>query len=136
MYLELNCTTYIEKYHFSLLSNGFHGVFSYTEQQDKQQRKDQDGYESSIRGYQLTDGTGHHQIQEKYKWQNLNSRLERRRGHFTIIHVKATNKVTSILKLGKKNSFIGLQNLEAKEIVQKSQVCHFKFLLKSSFHMV
>jgi hypothetical protein len=39
---------------------------------------------------------------------------------FTIIHVKAMKKVTSILRLGKKNSFIGLQNLEAKEIVQKA----------------
>jgi hypothetical protein len=51
---------------------------------------------------------------------NLDSRLEGRRGWFTIIHVKAMKKVTSILRLGKKNSFIGLQNLEAKEIVQKS----------------
>ena len=47
----------------------------------------------------------------------LDSRLEGRRGWFTIIHVKATKKVISILRLGKKNSFIGLQNLEAKEIV-------------------
>jgi hypothetical protein len=50
----------------------------------------------------------------------LDSRLEGRRGWFTIFHVKAMKKVTSILRLGKKNSFIGLQNLEAKEIVQKS----------------
>jgi hypothetical protein len=34
-------------------------------------------------------------------------------------HVKVMKKVTSILRLGKKNSFLGLQNLEAKEIVQK-----------------
>jgi hypothetical protein len=32
--------------------------------------------------------------------------------------VKATRKVTSILRLGKKNSFLGLQYLEAKEMVQ------------------
>jgi hypothetical protein len=44
----------------------------------------------------------------------------REKGWFTIFHVEATKKVTSILRLGKKNSFIGLQNLEAKEIVQKS----------------
>jgi hypothetical protein len=50
----------------------------------------------------------------------LDSRLEGRRGWFTIIHVKVMKKVTSILRLGKKNSFIGLQNLEAKEIVQKT----------------
>jgi hypothetical protein len=50
----------------------------------------------------------------------LDSRLEGRRGWFTIIHVKVTKKVTNILRLGKKNSFIGLQNLEAKEIVQKT----------------
>jgi hypothetical protein len=48
------------------------------------------------------------------------ARMEGRRGWFTIVHVKATKKVTSILRLGKKNSFIGLQNLEAKEIVQKT----------------
>jgi hypothetical protein len=50
---------------------------------------------------------------------NIESRLEGRRGCFTIIHVKVMKKVTSILILGKKNSFIGLKNLEAKEIVQK-----------------
>jgi hypothetical protein len=91
-------------------------VFSYTGKQDQQQRKYQDGYESSIRGYQLTDGIGWHQLQEKYSGSKLDSILEGRRGWFTIIHVKATKKVTSILRLGKKN----LQNLEAKEIVQKA----------------
>ena len=50
----------------------------------------------------------------------LESRMEGRRGWFTVIHVKATKKVTSILRLGKKNSFIGLQNLEDKEIVKKN----------------
>jgi hypothetical protein len=48
----------------------------------------------------------------------FDSRLEGRRGWFRIFHVKAMKKVTSILRLGKKNSFLGLQNLEAKEIVQ------------------
>jgi hypothetical protein len=47
-------------------------------------------------------------------------KMEGRMGWFTIIHVKATKKVTIILRLGKKNSFTSLQNLEAKEIVQKS----------------
>jgi hypothetical protein len=50
----------------------------------------------------------------------LDSILEGRMGWFTIFHVKATKKVTSILRLGKKNSFIGLKNLEAKEMVQKA----------------
>jgi hypothetical protein len=50
----------------------------------------------------------------------IDSRLEGRRGCFTIVHVKSTKKVTSILTLEKKNSFIGLHNLEAKEIVQKT----------------
>ena len=59
----------------------------------------------------------------------LDSRLEGRRGWFTIFHVEVTKKVTSILRLGKKNSFIGLKNLEAKEIVQISYVNHFKFHL-------
>ena len=48
----------------------------------------------------------------------LDSRLEGRRGWFTIFHVEATKKVANILIMGKKNSFIGLQNLEAKEIMQ------------------
>jgi hypothetical protein len=46
--------------------------------------------------------------------------LEERRGWFRIFHVKATKKVISILRLGKKISFLGLQNLEAKEIMQKA----------------
>jgi hypothetical protein len=50
----------------------------------------------------------------------LDSRLKGRRGWFIIFHVETTKKVTCILRMGKKNSFIGLQNLEAKEIVKKS----------------
>jgi hypothetical protein len=50
----------------------------------------------------------------------LDSKLEGRRGWFTIVHVKSIKNVTSILILGKKNSFIGLQKSEAKEIVQKT----------------
>ena len=49
---------------------------------------------------------------------NLDFRMEGRRGWFTIFHVKVMKKVTSILRLGKKNSFLGLQYLEAKEIMQ------------------
>jgi hypothetical protein len=66
----------------------------------------------------------------------FDSRLEGRRGWFTIFHVKGMKKVTSILRLGKKNSCLGLQNLEAKEIVKITLVSHFKFLLKAGFHMV
>jgi hypothetical protein len=51
---------------------------------------------------------------------NIYTRLEGRRGWFTIVHVKVMKKVTIILILGKKNSFIGLQNLEDKEIVKKT----------------
>jgi hypothetical protein len=51
---------------------------------------------------------------------NIDSKLEERRGWFTIVHVIATKKVTSILRLGKKKSFIGLKNLEAKEIVKNT----------------
>jgi hypothetical protein len=50
----------------------------------------------------------------------IDFRQEGRRGWFRIFHVKAMNKVKSIIRLGKKNSFIGFQKLEAKEIVQKS----------------
>jgi hypothetical protein len=50
----------------------------------------------------------------------LDSKREERRGWFTIFHVEATKKVTRILRPRKKNSFLGLQNLEAKEIVQKA----------------
>jgi hypothetical protein len=50
----------------------------------------------------------------------LESRLEGRRGWFTIFHLKAMKKVTNILRMGNKISFLYLQNLEAKEIVKKS----------------
>jgi hypothetical protein len=39
---------------------------------------------------------------------------------FESFHVKAMNNVTSILRPGKKNSFFGSQNLEAKETMQIS----------------
>ena len=50
----------------------------------------------------------------------IDSRLEGRRDWCTIVHVKATKKVTNILRLGKKKSFLGLKKLEAQEIVQIS----------------
>jgi hypothetical protein len=43
--------------------------------------------------------------------------LEGRRAWFIIFHVKMTKKVTSLSILRMKKSFLGLQNLEAKEIV-------------------
>ena len=48
----------------------------------------------------------------------FDSRLEGRRGSFTIFHVEATKKVTSILILGKKYSFFGLQYFETKKIMK------------------
>jgi hypothetical protein len=50
----------------------------------------------------------------------MDSILKGRGGSFTIFHVEVMKKVTIILRPGKINSFIGLQNLEAKEIVQKA----------------
>ena len=50
----------------------------------------------------------------------FDSRLEGRRGWFTIFHVEATKKVTSILRLGKKDSFFGLKYLETNKIMQMS----------------
>ena len=50
----------------------------------------------------------------------FDSRLEGRRGWFTIFHVKVTKKVTSIVRLGKKDSFFGLHDLETKKIMQMS----------------
>jgi hypothetical protein len=49
---------------------------------------------------------------------NFDSKLEGRRGWFTIFHVKSMKKVTCILILGKVNSFLGLQYLEAWQIMQ------------------
>ena len=46
---------------------------------------------------------------------NFDSRLEGRSGWFTIFHVEAMKKVTSILRLGNKYSFFGLQDLETKK---------------------
>ena len=65
----------------------------------------------------------------------FDSKLEGRRRWFTIFHVKVTKKVTSILTLGNKYSFFTLKYLEAKKIMQMSKVIHFKFLLKTIFHM-
>jgi expansin (peptidoglycan-binding protein) len=48
----------------------------------------------------------------------LDSILEGRRGWFAIFQVEETKKVTILLRLVKKNSFIGLKNMEAKEIVK------------------
>jgi hypothetical protein len=50
----------------------------------------------------------------------FNSRMEGRRGWFTIFHVKSMKNVTSIPRLGKTNSLLGLKKLEAMETVQKT----------------
>jgi hypothetical protein len=98
MYPKLNCTTNIEKYHFSYFLMDFMGCLHISRNKTNNKGK----------------------IRRSIGGRKLDSRLEGRRHWFTIIHVKATKKVTIILRLGKKNSFIGLQNLEAKEIVQKA----------------
>jgi hypothetical protein len=49
---------------------------------------------------------------------NFDSRLEGRRGWFKIFHVKVVKEITCILRLGKGNTFLSLQHLEAKEIMQ------------------
>ena len=48
----------------------------------------------------------------------FDSRQEGRRGWFTIFHVEEMKKVTSILRLGNKYSFFGLQYLETKKVMQ------------------
>jgi len=48
----------------------------------------------------------------------FDSKLEGRRCMFTIFYVKVANKVICILRLGKGNSFLSLQYLEVKEIMQ------------------
>jgi hypothetical protein len=48
----------------------------------------------------------------------FDSILEGRRDWFRIFHVKETKKVACILRLGKGNSFLSLQYLEAKEIMK------------------
>ena len=103
-----------------LLSSDFHEEFSYNRKHDQRQRKGKDWNESSIKEYQQVDDTRWHLLQGKYKWQKFDSRLEGRRGWFTIFHVKATKKVTSILRLGKKYSFFGLQEFKTKKIMQMS----------------
>ena len=50
----------------------------------------------------------------------FDSRPVGRRVWFTIFHVETTKKVTSILRLGKKDSLFGLQDLETKKIMQMS----------------
>jgi hypothetical protein len=95
-------------------------VFAYTGQQHHQQRKYQDGYESNTKGYQLTDGTNGIYFGCGTGGSKFDFRLEGRWGWFTIFYMKATKKVTCILRLGKGNSFLGLQDLEAKKIMQMS----------------
>jgi cell division protein FtsI/penicillin-binding protein 2 len=102
------------------LSNGFHGVFAYIGQQDQHQRKYQDEYESNIRGYKLTDKQSDIDFGSSTMEKKFDSKLEGRRGWFRIFHVKTTKKFTCTLRLGKGNSFLSLQYLEAKEIMQIS----------------
>ena len=114
LYLE-----YIEVF-FLLLFSDFHEDFAYNGQHDQRQRKGQDGNESSIKYYQQADDTRWHLLQGKYKWQKVWLQIRREKGLVYNIHVEVTKKVTSILRLGKKDSFFGLQDLEAKKIMQMS----------------
>ena len=65
LYLE-----YIEVLFFPL-SSDFHEEFTYNGKHDQQQRKGQDGNESSIKDYQQADITRWHLLQGKYKWQKV-----------------------------------------------------------------
>ena len=76
--------------------------------------------ESSIKDYQQADDTRWHLLRGSTSGRKFDSRLEGIRDRFTIFHVKAMKKVTSILRLGKKDSFFGLQDLETKKIMQMS----------------
>ena len=105
---------------FFLISSDFHEKFAYNGKHYQRQRKGQDKNESIIKDHQQADDTRWHLLQGKYKWQKFDSILEGRRGWFTIFHVEAMNKVTSILRLGKNDSFFGLQDLETKKIMQMS----------------
>ena len=105
---------------FLMLSSDFHEEFSYNGKCDQRKRKGQDGNESSIKVYHQADDTRWNLLQGKYKWQKVWLQTEGRRGWFTIFHVKATKKVTSILRLRKKVSFFGLKDLETKKIMQMS----------------
>jgi hypothetical protein len=84
------------KVSFLFLSNGFHGVFSYTRKQDQQQRKYQDGYESNIRGYQLTDGTKWHQLIKP--WINLIPNLPTFEGLSTLIFFNKKGEIINFKK--------------------------------------
>ena len=105
------------KVFFLFLSNEFHEVFTYNGQHDQRQRKGQDENESSIKDYQQADDTRWHLLQGKYKF---DSRLEGRRGWFTIFHVKAMKKVKNILGKRNKYSIFGLEDLETKKSMQMS----------------
>lgn len=64
----------------------------------------------------------------------FDSRLDGIWGWFIIFHVKMVKTIESILGLGMVNSFVGLQGLESKKIMQMCKVCHLKFLRKVRFH--
>ena len=76
--------------------------------------------ESSIRDYQQADDTRCIYFRGSTSGRKFDSKLEGRRGWLTIFHVEAMKKVTSILRLGKKYSFFGLQDLLTKKIMQMS----------------
>ena len=63
-------------------------------------------------------------------------KLEGRRGWFRIFHVEVTKKVTRILRLGKKDSFIGLQDLETKKIMKCPKYDISIFCLRLDFTWV
>ena len=103
-----------------LLSSDFHEEFAYNRKHDQWQRKGQDGNDSSIKDYQKGDDTRWHLIRGSTSGRKFKSRLEGRRGWFTIFHVEVMKKVTSILRLGKKDYFFVLQDLETTKIMQMS----------------
>ena len=54
-----------------MLSSDFHEEFAYNGKHEEQQRKGQDGNESSIKDYQQANDSRWHLLQGKYEWHKV-----------------------------------------------------------------
>jgi len=131
MYPELNYTAYISKDYFCCFPINFMRELHIPSNKTNGKGK------VRTRVSQVQKGTNKLTIQSSIYFRcrtsdrRFDSRLEGRWRWFTILHVKATEKITCILRVGEGNNFLSLQDLEAKKIMQVLKASHFKLLLEA-----
>ena len=112
---KMNCTSNISKYYFFYFPLTFMRCLHITGNTTNGKGKVRTRMSQVYRTTNKSTIQGGIYFMGSTSGRNFDSRLEGRRGWFTIFHVKGTKKVTSILRLGKKRFLLCFARLGDQE---------------------